>query len=85
MDNFSLTGESLPPPLDSFDPNHLESRNLTRPTWVTWIFTDLEDLRVATMEEAANANISFDEELAGDELAGGFWHLVCIVISFVIK
>jgi len=29
VDNFSLTGESFPPPLDSFDPNHLESRNLT--------------------------------------------------------
>ena len=29
MVNFSLTGESFPPPLDSFDPNHLESRNLT--------------------------------------------------------
>ena len=36
------------------------------------------------MEEAANANISFEEaELAGDELAGGFWH--GYVISFVIK
>ena len=32
MDNFSLTGESFPPPLDSFDPNHLESRNLTYST-----------------------------------------------------
>ena len=36
------------------------------------------------MEEAANANISFEEDgLAGDELAGGFWH--GYVISFVIK
>ena len=64
MDNFSLTGESFPPPLDSFDRNHLESRNLT------FYSTNLGDVEGTGTELVIKTS--------GDTVMGHSYYYYCI-------